>query len=336
MRTFRQLRLSEREILFAGLESGRSLRELGRKLGRPHSSLSRELKRNAKYGYPYIPCRAHLKYLERAKSQRAKAPLKSQAVLLYVRENLRERWSPEVIAGRWNLEHPEDTIHFETIYRYIYRGEQRKERLWEYLPRHKRKRTKKEGRSIKRQGRIPEARSIDLRPKSVAARREMGHWETDNVGGKQSDSRTISITEERVSRYTILDKLPDKKAHSKKEAVIDRLLELPLPLRKTLTLDNGSENVCHKEMELSLGLKTYFCHAYHCWEKGSVENNIKLVRRFIPKGESLDLVPEEEVRRIEAWINSMPRKCLGFRTPHEILRQKAPAAISKYYSKATF
>ena len=94
MRTFHHITLEEREKLYGWQKEGLSLREIAKKLGRSHTSLSRELHRNAKYGNSYLPCRAQKKADKRTVRQRRKAPLKSSLVYLYVRGHLRLGWSP--------------------------------------------------------------------------------------------------------------------------------------------------------------------------------------------------------------------------------------------------
>ena len=107
MRTFKHLSLEERELYFLWKEQGVSLREIGRRLDRSHSTFVREPKRNAKYGRPYLPCLADRKAKKRALKQRYRAPLKEPLIFLYVRTRLRDRkWSPETIAGRLSIDYP--------------------------------------------------------------------------------------------------------------------------------------------------------------------------------------------------------------------------------------
>lgn len=308
-------------MLFARLESGKSLREVARSLRRSHTSLSRELKRNAKYGKPYIPCKADEKSARRSIEQRSKAPLKDPLVFLYVREHLRMGWSPEQIAGRLPIDVSGYSLDTESIYRHIYRVENRRACLWEYLTYRRRKRMRQNGRSVKRLGKIPNAVSIDLRPKEANERFDIGHWETDNVQGKQKDKTALSVSTERVTRLAILDKLPDRTAEAKLLSVSSRMLELPKMARLTITADNGSENTNHEEISNTLSVQVYFCHSYCSWEKGTVENTAGRIRRFIPKGESIDEIPEEVVRNLEVRLNTTPRKCLGFMTPYEKMEE---------------
>ena len=318
--------MEEREKYFLWKNQGISLRKIGKRLGRSHSTFSREPGRNAKYGVEYIPCRADKLAAKRAKKQRYKAPLKNHKVFLYVRKRLREdAWSPEVIAAKLNLDHPDQSIHFETIYRYIYsqKFKTRGAKLWQYLTYQRPKRMKQNGRSVRRSGRIPGSISIDLRPAVVSARSRGGDWESDNLGGKQTDKTALSVTVERLSRLTILSKLRDRKAVTKRLALTKRLSKYPKELRLTLTQDNGLENTQHKQLSDDVKMDIFFCHAYHSWEKGTVENtNQRLrIKRYIPKGTSIDSLTEDQIRQIEHRLNSTPRKCLNYLTPYEKMEQ---------------
>ncbi len=117
----------------------------------------------------------------------------------------------------------------------------------------------------------------------------------------------LSVTVERLSRYTILTKLTNRLSVTKKDALVRRLGIFPNYLRLTLTSDNGSENSQHKEISEDLKLTMYFCHAYHSWEKGSVENINKRIRRFIKKGTSIDQVSKRRIKQIEWILNNTPR-----------------------------
>lgn len=329
MKGYQQLTLAEREIIHGMLLQGKTLRSIGKKLRRSHTSISRELRRNIKYGNEYfkneyLPCKAQKLADKRKVQQRYKAPLKSPRIFLYVRKHLRDDgWSPEVIAGKLRLDHPELSICHETIYQYIYskKTKTRGMHLEQHLVLGRKKRMKQNGRSVRRQSKIPEAVSIDLRPKIVARRRQIGHWETDNVIGKQTDKTALSVTVERVTRVTVITKLPDRKAATKTTALTNRLGNYANVLRKTLTADNGSENTNHQAITADLGMKVYFCHAYHSWEKGTVENTNGRIRRYIPKGVSIDLLPNEYITALEDKLNSTPRKCLQYLTPYEMMQK---------------
>jgi len=317
--------LEEREKLYALKEQGLSLREIGRRLNRDHTSLSDELRNNAPYGAEYIPCRAQRLSDKRTRRQRCHAPLKNPLVFLYVRVHLRNpyNWTPDQIAGRLKLDHPGYSISYEAIYRYIYSRRMRRYKYWEYLTLGRKKRMKKEGRGVRRDssGKIPGSISIDLRPEVVSLRSRVGDWETDNIIGKLTDKTALSVTVERVTKLTLLTKLLDRLAVTKSNALVKRLEVFPKEMRLTLTTDNGSENSCHQEISKQLDLLMFFCHAYHSWEKGTVENQNGRIRRYIPKGISIDIFPEEYIRMVERRLNSTPRKCLGYLTPYEKMNQ---------------
>jgi IS30 family transposase len=318
MRTYHHLSLEEREKLYAWKEAGISLRKIGQRLKRNVGTLSREWRRNAKYGIPYLPCTAHRKSEKRALKQRYRAPLKEPLIFLYVRTRLRDRkWSPEAIAGRLPIDYPGYSINDETIYRYVYGKKQRRMKLWEHLVLHRRKRMKKNGRKVKAYGRLSEAISIKDRPSIITARVRPGDWETDNMEGKRSDETAVSVTVDRMTRVTRLWKLADHTAATKAEALIVQMKQEDPVLRGSITCDRGPENSNHADITDIHHMPVYACDPYHSWEKGTVENTIGKIRRYIPKGRSVDGVSQKKLDLIEKIMNNTPRKCLGFLTPNE-------------------
>ncbi len=328
---YKHLDLEEREKLFVFRQMGLSLREIAKRLNRSDTTLGRELKRNktgvGKHSreylvFKYVPCRAQKKSEKRALKQRSKAPLKEPLIFLYVREHLRAPylWTPEIIAGRLRRDFPTKKITKETIYRYVYARKNRRYKMWQYLTLGRKKRMVTFGRKVRHNGKIPNATSIDLRPPEVNLRTSVGHWETDNMVGKQVDKTALSVTVERLSRLTLMS-LTNRTAAGKTEVVINRLKMFPKTVRQTLTADNGKEMTNHEVISHSLRISTYFCHAYHSWEKGTVENTNGRIRRFIPKGVSLDDYTKEEIRAYEYHLNSTPRKCLDYLTPYEKMRE---------------
>jgi IS30 family transposase len=319
MRKYHQLSLEEREKIYAWKLQGVTLREIGRRLKRNHTSLSRELKRNKQPGTEYISCKAHERSIKRGVDQRHHAPLKNPLIFLYVRRGLRRKWSPEEIEGRLPIDFPGYSITDETIYRYIYKRWVKRLKFWRYLTLRRKKRMKHRGCRPRRDSKIPNARGIDRRPKIINERKTIGHWESDNMEGIKTDKTAVSVTVERSLRLAHLTKVAGKKSDSKTMAVTTRLQKYPRKLRKTITLDNGSENTYHQIIKINLNMNVYFCHAYHSWEKGTVENTIGRLRRYLPKGKSLDHLTDEKLKQIEEEMNNTPRKCLGFLTPYEKL-----------------
>ena len=317
--SFAHINIVEREKLYGMLEKGFSHRKIAEILERSQSSISREINKNTKFGKKYIPFYAQKRADKIGKNQRYKAPLKSPEIFLYVREHLRKPffWSPEVIAGTLEKDVPGANITTETIYRHIYSSKTRRDQLSKYLVRNHKKRYKNTGRSVHKLPKIPNAISIDCRAKYIAKRKQIGHWESDLMEGPRSFKPVLCVTVERKTRYTIINKLDNKKTNTKVFPLVNRLKKFPAPLVKTLTVDNGSENTNHQYITQNIGIPVYFCHPYHSWEKGTVENTIGRIRRYLPKGTNLELVSEEKINQLEYILNNTPRKCLGYLTPYE-------------------
>jgi IS30 family transposase len=317
--SFRHLSLKEREILYGMVEKGTSLRKIAVEIGRSHTSLSRELSRNTKWDTKYLPCYAQARAVRIGDKQRYKAPLKGPRVFLYVREHLRGPffWSPETISGRIRLDIPGASITPEAIYQYIYNPKNRQFNLKRYLTRKHGRRRKQTGRSIRKCSKIPNAVSIDNRAKYIDHRRQLGHWESDLMEGPRSSKHVLSVTVERTTRYTVLSRLVNKKSDIKTKYLVKRMRKIPARALRTLTLDNGAENTNHIYLTQQLNISVYFCHPYHSWEKGTVENTIGRIRRYIPKGANLLQISKEKISQLEYILNSTPRKCLGYLTPYE-------------------
>jgi len=307
----------ERDMIAVLKARGKTLSDIAIEIGRHKSTISRELNRNAPAihkGY-YLSHKAQ----ERAKARWAithkRERLKNQEVRKYVENYLRKGWSPEIIAGRLSIDNPGESISHEAIYQYIY--EERKE-LIPCLVRRHRKRMEK-GHSRKHQkSHIPNRVSILERPKIVEKRKRLGDWETDS----------INVLTDRKSRVTLLKKLPQKTAEDTKLAILESLGKYPVNYRRTITYDNGSENTEHKEINKILDTQSYFCEPYHSWEKGTVENTIGLIRRWLPKKTDLAEVSEGEIVGIEDWLNNRPRKCLKYKTPLEVLEKERSVALA--------
>jgi IS30 family transposase len=299
--------------MYAMWSQQKSFREIGEILGRSHTSISREVKRNRNQETgEYLPCKAQSKADKRERLQRQKAPLKEPVIFLYVRRKLRMGWSPETIAGRLPIDHPHKKICVETIYQYIYSPlKHPKEQLFQHLVLHRTKRMKKHGRKVQK-FKIPGRIGIELRPDDIQKREEYGHGETDLMEGIRTDKPVVNVTVERTTRYTQLKLLPNKTAKEKTQAVNEDHENVPL---LSMTTDNGIENTHHQQWSMT----TYFANPYHSWEKGTVENTINRLRRYLPKKQSIATVTSEDLRYIAWEMNNTPRKCLNFLTPAEAL-----------------
>lgn len=315
---YKHLSQKDRDLIAILKAEGQSLRAIARRLCRDAGTISRELKRNAPpvhTGY-YLPHKAHARALERKRASHRRPRLKTAATRAYVERMLNRGWSPELIGGRLRQKRRLPAVSHEAIYQWIYTEARH---LIHRLARAHRRRRPRGGSRRHKSSHIPGRISIGRRPKVVASRARAGHWETDTAVSRASLA-ALQITVERKTRYTKLTKLARKSAPCMRVALNRRLARLPDRLRQSLTYDNGSENVEHLRVNTVLGTRSYFCEPYHSWEKGTVENTVGLVRRFLPKKTDFAKVRVGDIRKIEYWLNHRPRKCLNFQTPAEAFK----------------
>lgn len=301
-----------------------SLRQIGRELGRHHTSISREIARNrptyADDAVYWYDAAEHF-----AKERRHKARHRRRQhgrLVAYVTTKLNLDWSPEAISGRLKVDYPNDEtmrISPETIYQWTYLDSRNKGSLHHHLRRrHKYRRRQKRYGSGRRF--IPGRVSIDLRPPIVATRERFGDWEGDTMeGGKGKGGLATHV--ERKCRYLLAAKLTDKKAVTMTQQCIKSFRRTPRILRQTLTLDNGKEFMQFKELERKTGLKIYFADPYSAWQRGTNENTNGLLRQYFPKGTDFRTVSEKEVAIVVKKLNNRPRKCLNYQTPYEVYCQ---------------
>ena len=297
---------------------------MAKALNRSPSSVSRELKRNFPQSRQVYASRlAHERAFMKRQSRGRHDRLKNDHVRRYVVTRLKEGWSPEQISGRIRVDLREKISH-EAIYQYVY-AQVHRNGWGELKPghedlriclRHRRKRRMKKGlrgcQKLPRHGGI----SIDEQPYIVARRTRIGDWEGDTVESK--DHRPgLNTLVERKTGYVLMTKLSAKTAVATASAVIERFSRLPDKAKHTLTLDNGFENQDWRSIEDQAGLKCFYAHAYHSWERGTNENTNGLIREYFPKKTDFTMIPEEEIAMIEYKLNTRPRKRLKYLTPLE-------------------
>ena len=166
-------------------------------------------------------------------------------------------------------------------------------------------------------GRITDTVSIRERPALVEDRAVPGHWEGDLVSG--SNNSHIATLVERYTRYVMLAKVNGKDTETVINALIKQAHKLPKELYRSLTWDRGKEMADHKRFTIATYIKVYFYDPQRPWQRGSNENTNGLIRRLHPKQSSFAEIGEEELKRIEMFLNDRPRKCLGWMTPREKL-----------------
>ena len=322
-----RLSFAEREEIACLRAAGAGPREIGRRLGRPASTVSRELARNTtsvQRGYRARTAQARAEANAARPKPRVLAtnlPLQRQ-----VQARLEENHSPQQIAARLRDDFPNDLemrVSHETIYQALYvqgRGGLRRE-LTAHLRtgRVLRKPRRRDGERLSRPARIAGMVNISERPAEVADRAVPGHWEGDLIIGKDSGS-AIGTLVERATRYLILLHLPgDHGALAVQDAMVTAMAQLPETLKRTLTWDQGVEMANHAKIAAATGLDIYFCDPHSPWQRGSNENTNGLLRQYFPKGTDLSFHGPGILDNVAAELNRRPRQTLGWATPAEAL-----------------
>jgi IS30 family transposase len=238
-------------------------------------------------------------------------------------DRLEHCWSPEQIAGRLRLFETGARVCHETIYQFIYGTEGRELALHRHLWRARRQRHPRFGRRPRRST-IPLEQTIAHRPVEVAHRRDFGHWECDLLVFQQVHGRAnVTCMVERKSRVTRLLHNPDRRSASVIDEIGKVVGVLPAALRQTITFDRGSEFRAYRQLTQKHGLHAYFCDPHSPWQKGSVENANGRLRRFLPSMLDPSTLTPAKLHEVELLMNTTPRKCLGYRTPHETFEPAA-------------
>lgn len=244
---------------------------------------------------------------------------------------IEDKYSPEAAlaaAAESGIEFT-TSISVRTLYRYIDKGIFLKLTNKDLPVKGKRK---KHNKRVRVQKRASAGESIENRPDEVKDREIFGHWEMDTVKGKQGVTKScMLVLTERKTRDEIIVKLPEQKAASVVEA-IDRLErkwgDMFTKVFRSITVDNGVEFSDYEGLERSVlheGEKrtfAFYCHPYSSWERGSNENNNRLIRRHIPKGEDFDEKQDRDIEYIENWINNYPRGIFGFKTSAQLFEEE--------------
>lgn len=259
----------------------------------------------------YDPHKAHVKAMVRKKYRRFQYSKieKNPEIKTLIIKKLKLHWNPDEIAGWLKDSQPELYVSKSAIYNWLHTG--RGDRYCDllYSERHYVKKHKKKTKRVL----IPNRIGIENRPLGSANRTRYGHHEVDTIVSRRGGSGAILVLIERKSRYVHLWKIPNLKPNgvSKRLNAVQNKLKID-----SITFDNGIENIYHQD----IGVPTYFCDPYSSWQKGTVENVNKMIRRYIPKGTDLITISQHDLDRIAERINKKPRKILGYRSALEVAR----------------
>ena len=313
--------LEERKYLQQLLSEGYSFRKIAAILERDPSTISREINRNRsnhpqyrklynRYGYNHW--RANTLYICRRRQKNRQALKPGTPEWDYIVAGLQHYWSPEMICGRWHRDYPErKPLCVSTIYRYIRLGKFPKITAKQNL----RRRGKRIQTRNANYNSIQPDRIIPEWPEEIRNRIRIGDWEGDTVYGGVGKGLLVTLVD-RKSRHLRMGLLETRSAEGTR-LVIEKLLH-GLPV-KSVSLDNGSEFSEFRKLEQQLHTLVYFAEPHKPWQRGTNENTNDIVRFFFPKGFDFRTVTDEDIQFVEDLINNRPRKCLGWKTPAEVL-----------------
>jgi IS30 family transposase len=325
---------SERRRIEKAIESGKGVRAIARMTGRSPSSISDEIKINS-VRKKYTRKRAQEKARLRRKQSKVQcmkvaidAPLKE-----FVTKEIQDSQSPEAISGR--LKEVETHLLYastKAIYKFVHSVHGRKIEKCLYSKAVKRRGGPKRG---ARKTSIDGRTMIDKRPKRIENRKEFGHFEGDFIESGRDGKGSLLVLVERKTRYPFLVYTEDRTTAHINALIAETLKNVPV---KSITLDNDLSFQKHHEMSELVHAAVFFCHPYHSWEKGTVENRNRGVRRYEPKGTNFSLVSLERINEVESILRTRFMKCLNFKTPQEswdIEMQKERKREEKKEKRAT-
>lgn len=295
---------------------------IAKEIGCHPSTIGRELKRcsvpnGSTVDFHYSSERPEQDYrLNRLNCRNRRKLNKHPELARFVLDHLKSGHDPDQIAGRLAALNIEPRVCRETIYAWIYDDPIcKKEQFYQYLKYGKKKRGyHRTHERTRQQFKIPNRVSIHQRPQEVDARCRFGDWEGDTV--LYPDKYVVATLYERLSGIVRFRIVSTKSSQLVCQSIGELLNKTKAPL--TLTLDNGVEFFRHKIITELSGSKIYFADKYSSHQRGGNEQMNRQLRRYLPRGKSINDVTDMDVQDIEDELNNKPRKRLAYRTPNEV------------------
>jgi len=309
-RPFTHISSTERDEIFILRARGYSQKEIAETLNRSPSTISYELKRNkTRNGYDPKKANAKAKNRRRDASWRGKKIVRNPKARTFIENALEAGQSSEAVAGRLKTKEKDlPNISGDTIERYLKSPYGKLDELpWK---------RRKYRRRLSKKGKLNDRRFIEKRPIQAEKRLRVGDCEGDFIVSGKSGKGVLLVVVCRKTRMAFLENIFPVTVDGVHESFLK--IQKRFPEMKTLTLDNDILFRMHQVLEKLLGLKIYFCHPYHSWEKGSIENANRYIRKFLPKGTDLSRIHAEEIRDIEDCLNDRWMKCLNYASPKEM------------------
>ncbi len=239
----------------------------------------------------------------------------------HVERELRNKRSPDQIAGRLRERRRKRTVSHQSIYRYIGRDKEQGGDLYRCL-RYQGKKHKWRGLGGDGRGFIPNRRGIEERPEVVETKERPGDWESDEVVSGRDGAGAVATFAERTCLYFRAILVADQSAEEMVRASREALGDLPEELRLTMTHDNGKEISQHERITAELKVIVYCARPYRSCDRGLNEWYNRELRRFFPKGTDFSRKTQADIDQAVDWLNNCPRRSLKYRTPKEVFSEK--------------
>ena len=314
---YRHITTVDRQQIDLYLTEGASHRRIAKLIGKGRNAVGYEVRENSVRGVYHWKKAEHKARERRRKSKyQGMKVADDDSLRKFVKEKLKEDWSPEEISGR--IKHVERSLRYVSakgIYKFVYSVYGRQvEKFLRY------KGQKKRGGNHTKVTQLKDRVFIDKRPKSIAKRRFFGDWEGDFIVSGKSGKGVLLVLVERKSRYVIIKKILTQTS-DQVNALVAEILG-GVVLFNSLTLDNDIVFRKHAVLSKMLGRPVYFTHPYHSWEKGTVENMNKWIRQYVKKGSDISTYSDKKIQGVEDRLNGRPRECLKFKTPKEVFEKQ--------------
>ena len=318
-KNYKHFTLFDRQTIEIQLKRWAIYEEIAKILWKSKSSIWREISKNSVIKIwtnkkVYLAKEAHLKaffrrYYSKKQSKKINMNQKLRLFIIYHLKRKDKIFSPKSICEAWNRKQTDKRKCISPTLIYCWLETSRWEKFKKFLlykKWYKKIKKKKWSRIIWRIG-------LDKRPEWANNRTEKWHFEWDLIVSKKWFRWALLTLIDRMTRISVIIKLKNKDSKNimKQIAKIKEKYWI-----KSITFDNWMEFAKHYLLN-EIWIETYFSDPYSPWQKGSIENFNRIVRRFFPKGTVFENISLYKIKRVCNIIANSPREILGYLSPYQ-------------------